>query len=181
MRDKLIDITMASELIVCLVLPVLCSISVLQWHREQSHQAIQRERVASAIPGEMICLSFSVTDKPRVREKNSLQVIDYQGERYHIVRIETVGDTSFFWCLSEMNTLDIARSSERMLARELERNTQRQKQKSLLFNYFQTLYFENTSIELDESFAYLKRERLFTSPLFYMQPFSSPIAPPPKS
>lgn len=181
MRDKLIDIAMASELIICLVLPVLCSILVLQWQREQIYQKIQSERIAWASPDEMICLKFSSADQPEISRKRSSQVLEHQGESFYIVRTETVGDTTFFWCLSEMNSIDIAGSFEKMLARELERNAQRQKQKSLLFSYFQTLYFEVVAVDLREAFAYLDGDALHYQVLPYLDPISTPPAPPPKS
>jgi hypothetical protein len=181
MRDKLIDITMASELIICLVLPVLCSIMVLQWQRDQIYQKIKSERIAWASPDEMICLKFSSSDTPQISGKKSSQTIEYLGDSYHIVQTETVGDTTFFWCLSELNTINLTEAYEDLLARELGRSSQRQKQKSLLFNYFQSLYFEIIAIELYESFAYLEGDEFHENTLAYAQPFSSPPAPPPKS
>ncbi len=181
MRDRIINITMAAELIACLVLPVLCSILVLQWQREQIYQKIQSERIAWASPEEMVCLKFSSTDKPDISRKRSSQVIEYQDERYHIVRTETLGDTIYYWCLSEISAIDLAGSFEKMLTRELERSAQRQKQKALLFSYFQTLYFEVVAIDLREAFAYLDGDGLHYKVLPYLDPIFTPPAPPPKS
>jgi hypothetical protein len=180
MRDKLIEITLGTELIICLVLPVLCSIMALHWQRNQIYQKIESDRIAWASPDEMICLTFSSSDLPQVNGKKSNRTIDHLGERYHIVQTENVGDTTLFWCLAEISITDLKEVYADILTRYLERNSRRQEQKSLLFQYFQSLYFEVNAIELYASFDYLDADKFRESTQPCIAPFLSPPAPPPK-
>ncbi|HEY1046941.1 MAG TPA: hypothetical protein VGF79_10920, partial [Bacteroidia bacterium] len=106
---------------------------------------------------------------------------EYKGEFYDVVKSETNGDTTYYWCWWDYEETQLNRKCMELVTISLGNNPQKQKNQLRLFNFFESLYCSEYSesdlmlFDIDQNIGHPSNSN------FYKSLLHSPPFPPPES
>ena len=165
-------------LIFALILPFAGTFMVHKIQKKQIKRTIKRKIIAGIDKSELVLLKFTDKEKQTQLCWEHSKEFEYQGQMYDITDSQTIGDTTYYWCWWDYEETNLNKQLNKKLAESLEGNPLNQQRQIKLYNFLNSLFWDQVEILIPENLSFLSKTVFsFTQKHYSKLLFSKP--PPP--
>lgn len=161
-----------------MILPFAGTFLVHKIQKKQIKRTIKRKIIAGINKSELVLLKFTEKEKQTQILWEHSKEFEYQGQMYDITDFQTVGDTTYYWCWWDYEETNLNKQLNKKLSESLDGNPQNQKRQVKLYNFLNSLFWDQIEILIPKNFFFLARNEFSFSDNYYpVRLFAKP--PPP--
>jgi hypothetical protein len=126
-------------LLFCLLAPLAATLFIVEEHRAHVKKEIKKKFIAAVGYQKLTKLAVSKQNEDRLKWHEEKE-FEYLGEMYDVVKSETSGDTTYYWCWWDHEETDLNNKLEELVADALGNSTQQKENSTLLLKLLDVLY-----------------------------------------
>ena len=166
-------------LFLCLVAPLVVTFTFLHYQKIQTRKKVEREIRSSGEHDGLVLLKFTEKESQTLLRWEHSREFEYADQMYDVVKTETHGDTTYYWCWWDEAETKLNQQLEELLVSTQSKQPVQPSQQDKLIDFFKSLYCIPPPIFGAGTFQ--KGQVSFTYEHHYSSFVHPPPVPPPKA